>query len=77
MTDGRVRSWPPPGPASRPRARSTRNPVQDVTPAALVTAIVTERGTLRPPFADAIAGVVTVAATAPELEPAPAAEAVG
>ena len=56
-----------------PEGTTTRNEVEDVTPAALITAIVTERGSLRPPFANAIAGVVTVAVP----EPAPAAEAVG
>ncbi len=34
------------------------NPAFDVTPAELVTAIVTERGTLRPPFARSLAGAV-------------------
>jgi methylthioribose-1-phosphate isomerase len=38
------------------------NPAFDVTPAALVTAFVTDAGVLRPPFAAAIAGVLTAAA---------------
>ena len=39
------------GAASCPRASKVRNPVFDVTPARLVTAIVTEEGVSRPPFA--------------------------
>ena len=59
-----------------PEGTTTRTTVQDVTPAALVTALVTERGTLRPPFATSIAGVIEV--PEPEAPPAPApAEAVG
>ncbi|HZP56118.1 MAG TPA: S-methyl-5-thioribose-1-phosphate isomerase [Dehalococcoidia bacterium] len=38
-----------------PEATQARNPAFDVTPAQLITAIVTERGVLRPPFAQAIA----------------------
>jgi len=34
-----------------------RNPAFDVTPAALVTAIVTEAGVLRPPYGDALASI--------------------
>ena len=37
-----------------PRGAEARNPAFDVTPAELITAIVTERGVLRPPFADVI-----------------------
>jgi eIF-2B alpha/beta/delta-like uncharacterized protein len=55
-----------------PEGTTTRTTVQDLTPAALVTAIVTERGTLRPPFATSIAAVGVV----PEPETAPV-EAVG
>ena len=51
-----------------PEGTTTRTTSQDLTPAALVTAIVTERGALRPPLATSIAGIV---------EPAPAAEVVG
>ena len=40
------------------------NPAFDVTPAALVTAIVTERGVLRAPFDDAIADATTELAAA-------------
>ena len=59
-----------------PEGTTTRTSAQDVTPAALVTAIVTEQGALRPPFATSIAGVVPVAEPEPEAAPAPA-EAVG
>jgi len=38
-----------------PEGVAARYPAFDVTPAALVTAIVTERGVLRPPLADAVA----------------------
>jgi methylthioribose-1-phosphate isomerase len=38
-----------------PREARVRNPAFDVTPASLVTAIVTERGVLRPPYDAAIA----------------------
>jgi methylthioribose-1-phosphate isomerase len=38
-----------------PSAARSRNPAFDVTPASLVTAIITERGVLRPPFDAAIA----------------------
>lgn len=59
-----------PGPVFRamntriaPEGSQVRNPVQDVTPASLVTALVTEEGVLRPPFGDAIAqGVASAAA---------------
>jgi methylthioribose-1-phosphate isomerase len=42
------------GPGSHSGAR---NPAFDVTPGALVRALITERGVLRPPFADAIRGL--------------------
>jgi methylthioribose-1-phosphate isomerase len=35
------------------------NPAFDVTPHTLITAIITEKGILRPPFSDAIAAVFT------------------
>ncbi len=38
------------------------NPAFDVTPAELVTAIVTERGTLRPPFTRSLEVAVAAAA---------------
>jgi methylthioribose-1-phosphate isomerase len=38
-----------------------RNPAFDVTPAALITAIVTEHGVHRPPYAGALAGAVAAA----------------
>jgi hypothetical protein len=41
-----------------PEGTRIRNPVQDLTPAALVTAIVTEHGVLRTPFAPSIAAVL-------------------
>jgi methylthioribose-1-phosphate isomerase len=37
---------------------AARNPAFDVTPAALITAIVTERGVHRPPYAESLAGAV-------------------
>jgi methylthioribose-1-phosphate isomerase len=42
-----------------PEGAHALNPAFDVTPADLITAIVTERGVLRPPFGAAIAGVVS------------------
>ena len=48
-----------------PEGTRIRNPVQDLTPAALVTAIVTEHGALRPPFASSIAAVLPVPGRAP------------
>jgi methylthioribose-1-phosphate isomerase len=38
-----------------------RNPAFDVTPAALITSIVTEHGVHRPPYAASLAGAVTIA----------------
>ncbi len=38
-----------------PQGVSVRNPAFDITPAELVSALITERGVLRPPFAPAIA----------------------
>ena len=52
------------GPAGRaiaPEGTQVRNPLQDLTPAALVTAIVTERGVLRAPYGPAIAAAVAAA----------------
>ena len=43
-----------------PEGTRIHNPVQDLTPASLVTAIVTEHGALRPPFASSIAAVLPV-----------------
>ncbi len=40
-----------------PQGISVRHPAFDVTPARLITAIITERGVLRPPFGDAIAAL--------------------
>ncbi len=52
------------GAATAPAGSAARNPAFDVTPAALVTAIVTERGVLRPPYAAAIASIARTAAVA-------------
>ena len=40
---------------------AARNPAFDVTPSTLITAIVTEHGVHRPPFADSLAGAVVAA----------------
>ncbi len=45
------------GIASAPTGAHARNPAFDVTPASLVTAIVTERGILRAPYGNAIASI--------------------
>ncbi|MDP9237828.1 MAG: S-methyl-5-thioribose-1-phosphate isomerase [Chloroflexota bacterium] len=47
-----------------PDGTHARNPAFDVTPAALVTAIITERGILRAPYGDAIAGIMHAAVAA-------------
>lgn len=47
-----------------PAGSAARNPAFDVTPARLVTAIVTERGVLRPPFDAAIAAATAMTAAA-------------
>ncbi len=47
-----------------PDATAARNPAFDVTPAHLITAIVTERGVLRAPYAPAIAATTQPAAAA-------------
>jgi methylthioribose-1-phosphate isomerase len=39
---------------------AARNPAFDVTPAELITAIVTEQGVHRAPYAESLAGVVAV-----------------
>ena len=46
-----------------PEGVATAHPAFDVTPARLVTAIVTERGVLRPPFASSLAAAVRGAAS--------------
>jgi methylthioribose-1-phosphate isomerase len=49
-----------------PEGARIRNPAFDVTPARFVSAIITERGIARPPFAESLAGLVNmVAVTAP------------
>ena len=48
-----VRSWR--GTRTAPASVKARNPAFDVTPHALVTAIVTDRGIVRPPYADNLA----------------------
>ena len=45
-----------------PSGVGVENPAFDVTPARYVTAIITERGVLRPPFLEALQGLETVAA---------------
>ena len=47
-----------------PEGTSARNPAFDVTPADLVTAIITERGVLRAPYREAITGITRPAAVA-------------
>jgi methylthioribose-1-phosphate isomerase len=42
-----------------PDGATVRNPAFDVTPARYITAIVTERGVLRPPFDVALAGAAS------------------
>ncbi len=51
-----------------PNGVAIENPAFDVTPAKYITAIITERGVLRPPFEQSIAGMDK--ATAPELSTA-------
>jgi methylthioribose-1-phosphate isomerase len=51
----------PLGRASAPRGTRVRNPAFDVTPARLVTAIVTDRGVVRPPFGPALRRLVRAA----------------
>ena len=50
--------------ARTPGAALALNPAFDITPAALISAIVTERGILRAPYAAAIAGVIAEPAVA-------------
>ncbi|HTZ58442.1 MAG TPA: S-methyl-5-thioribose-1-phosphate isomerase [Acidobacteriaceae bacterium] len=45
-----------------PSGVGVENPAFDVTPARYVTAIITERGVLRPPYLEALQGLETVAA---------------
>jgi methylthioribose-1-phosphate isomerase len=52
------------GVATAPSGSAGRNPAFDVTPAHLVTAIVTEAAVLRPPYDAAIAGVAKIPAAA-------------
>jgi methylthioribose-1-phosphate isomerase len=52
------------GARTAPDGSGARNPAFDVTPAPLITAIVTERGLLRAPYADAIAAILRQAAVA-------------
>jgi methylthioribose-1-phosphate isomerase len=47
-----------------PSGVQVANPAFDVTPPELVTAIITERGVVRPPFLDALTAVVTASAQA-------------
>ena len=52
-----------------PEGSQARNPVQDLTPATLVTAIITEEGVLRAPFGPAIAAAVAAASKRRETSP--------
>jgi len=47
-----------------PRGTAALNPAFDITPAALITAIVTERGVIRPPFGN---GLSAILAQTPDL----------
>lgn len=51
-----------------PEGVAVRHPAFDVTPARLITAIVTDRGVLRPPFGESIAQAVAEASGAPAGE---------
>ncbi|MBK5260141.1 MAG: S-methyl-5-thioribose-1-phosphate isomerase [Thermoanaerobaculia bacterium] len=46
------------GKSIAPAGIHVRHPAFDVTPARLITAIITDRGVLRPPYASSIAGIV-------------------
>jgi methylthioribose-1-phosphate isomerase len=46
-----------------PKGVKARHPAFDVTPAALITAIVTERGIARPPYAGALQRLIETAPT--------------
>jgi methylthioribose-1-phosphate isomerase len=52
------------GKSIAPDGSAARNPAFDVTPAALVTAIITERGVLRPPYGASIAASMKQAVAA-------------
>jgi hypothetical protein len=45
-----------------PPGTEVRNPAFDVTPAELITGIVTEEGVIRPPFGDGLAAAIAAAA---------------
>jgi methylthioribose-1-phosphate isomerase len=51
------------GQAIAPRRTGAVNPAFDVTPAELITAIVTEEGALRPPYIESLAAAVESRAT--------------
>ncbi len=53
------------GARTAPEDSLARNPAFDVTPARLITAVVTERGVLRPPFAEGLATLAKQAAVTP------------
>ncbi len=53
------------GTVTAPDGSSARNPAFDVTPAALVTAIITERGVLRSPYGASIAALTQQAVATP------------
>lgn len=50
-----------------PEGIETYNPAFDVTPAALIAAVITERGVVRPPFATGIAALATGAEESPPV----------
>ena len=58
-----------------PRGSAAVNPAFDVTPAELITAIVTEEGVLRPPYAEPLAAAVAAAQARRPPPPAPPAAA--
>jgi methylthioribose-1-phosphate isomerase len=60
-----------------PRGTEVRNPAFDVTPAELITGIVTEEGVIHPPFGPGLAGAIAAANArwAPTRLPLPAATA--
>ena len=62
------------GPLLAPEAAGVYSPAFDITPAALVTGIVTERGIHRPPYTDSLAVAVRAAETErqrPKIQAAP------
>lgn len=60
-----------------PEGAAAYHPAFDVTPAAKVTAIITEAGVLRPPYGDALAAASTAACAASASEAPPGSSAAG